>query len=114
MSCFGSSKEDRYFEHQLNKYLDSQGFGECHVCKRRQAIATCDICGEEFCDSKDCMADTGRICAKCQPYCECGEKTAYKCEASGEWCCGPDTHDCHGCEEGDMSVFETKLPEPEE
>jgi len=35
--CFGSSKEDRYFERKLNEYLDSQDLGRCEICQDAQA-----------------------------------------------------------------------------
>ena len=111
--CYGNSREDRYFEGQLNRYLDSLDFGPCEECGEH-AEHQCKTCNKELCPDCASYAGDDAYCDDHKPVCACGADTEYMCEASGEWCCGPDTHDCHGCEEGDMSVFETKLPEPEE
>ena len=62
--CFGGSKEDRYFEKQLDDYLDSQEFGGCQICQEAQAEDTCTICNKDFC--MNCGDPEKEICINCE------------------------------------------------
>ncbi len=99
--CFGSSREDRYFEAQLDRYLDSLDFGPCEECGAH-AETQCVTCNKELCEDCAYYMDDEVYCEEHKPECACGEtENLIKCEESGEWCCGPEKHNCEGCREGE-------------
>ena len=102
--CFGSSKEDRYFERKLNEYLDSQDLGRCEICQDAQAELQCLACNKEMCLECAEVVDGLEYCPEHAPMCECGDNSGYKCKDVGVYCCGPEKHDCKRCEEGE-NVF---------
>ena len=101
--CFGGSAEDRYFEKQLNDHLNSLDFGSCNICGETQAETQCSICNQELCSGCKIYDEENDIvfCPQHHPECGCGEETLHKCDETGEYCCGPDKHNCDACIEGE-------------
>ena len=102
--CFGSSKEDRYFERQLDKHLDSLDYHGCTICEEARAETSCARCKTEMCEECATTIEDLDYCLKCVPDCIlCGDQAQHKCERTGEYCCGPEIHDCVKCENDETS-----------